>query len=201
MPGVLALRRRSPAAIERLYGAAYDPETEITVTAGATEALFAAITALVHPGDEVMLVEPCYDSYVPAVQLAGGVPVFVTLRHPDYAIDWDEVRRALTPRTRLVVLNSPHNPTGMVLGDGDLRTLAALLDGTRRPGRSATRCTSTSCSTAGGTRASRVCPRSRRARPSISSFGKSFHTTGWKIGYVAAPRARSRRKSSASTSS
>lgn len=186
MPGVLALRQALSSSIERLYGARYDPDTEITITAGATEALFAAITAFVHPGDEVLIVEPCYDSYVPAVRLAGGVPVFVPLRHPDYALDWDVVSNALTRRTRLVLMNSPHNPTGMILGDDDLRRLASLLDGTDvlvisdevyehlvfdgRRHESFARLPALSSRTA-----------------VISSFGKSFHTTGWKVGYVAAP--------------
>src|SRR5512147_2304268 len=96
MQGVLALREALAAKIEGLYGASYDPATEITVTSGATEAMYCAITAFVHPGDEVLLFEPCYDSYVPAVRLSGGTPVFVTLRYPGYQVDWDEVRRALT---------------------------------------------------------------------------------------------------------
>jgi methionine transaminase len=107
MPGVPALRQALADTIAQLHGARYDPDLEITVTAGATEGLFSAITALVGPGDEVVLVEPCYDSYVPAVQLAGATPVFVSLRPPRYAIDWDDVRRALSPKTRLVVLNTP----------------------------------------------------------------------------------------------
>ena len=188
MAGVPALRVGLARTIASLYGAQYDPDSEITVTAGATEALFAAITALVHPGDEVVLFEPCYDSYVPAVQLAGGVPVFVTLRYPDYTIDWDEVRHALTARTRLVLVNSPHNPTGMVLGEADLRQLAGLLDGTDvivlsdevyehlvfdgRRHESLARVPALAARTA-----------------VISSFGKTFHATGWKVGYVAAPAA------------
>ena len=188
MAGVPALRHALARTIERMYGAPYDPDTEITVTAGATEAIFSAITALVHPGDEVLLFEPCYDSYVPAVQLAGGVPVFVTLRAPDYAVNWDEVARALTPRTRLVLLNSPHNPTGMVLGADDVARLAALLDGSR-------------VVVLGdevyehlvfdGRRHESLCRHPALAARSaiVSSFGKSFHTTGWKVGYVAAPAA------------
>ena len=130
MQGVLALREALAAKIQDLYGARYDPSTEITITSGATEAVYCAITAFVHPGDEVLLFEPCYDSYVPAVRLSGGVPVFATLRYPDYRADWDEVRRLLTPKTRLVILNSPHNPSGGVLAAGDLAALASLLDGT-----------------------------------------------------------------------
>jgi len=188
MAGVPELRRALARTIEQRYGARYDPDTEITVTAGATEALFSTITALVHPGDEVLLFEPCYDSYVPAVQLAGGRPVFITLRAPDYAVDWDAVARALTPKTRLVLLNSPHNPTGMVLGPDDLARLASLVDGSRAlvladevyehlvfDGR---RHESLSRHPALATRSAVV-----------SSFGKSFHTTGWKVGYVTAPAA------------
>jgi methionine aminotransferase len=188
MAGVPALREALARKIERDSGARYDPAREITVTAGATEALFSAISALVHPGDEVLIVEPCYDSYVPAVKLAGGVPRFVTLRYPDYAIDWTEFRRSFTRKTRLVLLNSPHNPTGAILGDEDIRALASILDGTRAivvsdevyehlvfDGRRHESLART--------------PALAARSAVISSFGKSFHTTGWKIGYVAAPEA------------
>lgn len=188
MAGVLALREALSRTIESLYGRRYDPETEITVTAGATEALFSTITALVHPGDEVVLVEPCYDSYVPAVHLAGGRPVFVTLRYPDYAIDWDEFRRVLSPRTRLVVLNSPHNPTGMVLTAADLRQLAAALDGTDVLVVSDEVYEHLVYDGARHESLARV-PELAARTAVVSSFGKSFHTTGWKIGYVAAPAA------------
>jgi len=129
MPGLPALREALAAKIRRLYGAEYDPATELTVTSGATEAIFDIISAFVRPGDEVILFEPCYDAYVPVVRLNGGTPRFVTLRAPDYRIDWGEVRRLLTPRTRLLIANSPHNPTGSVLEAGDLRALASALDG------------------------------------------------------------------------
>jgi methionine aminotransferase len=188
MAGVPRLREILSRNVERLYGARYDPETEITVTAGATEALFAAITALVHPGDEVLLFEPCYDSYVPAVRLAGGTPVFVTLTCPSYSIDWDEVGRAFTSRTRLVIVNTPHNPTGMIWSDDDVRRLAALVDGTRTVVVSdevyehlvfdGQRHESLA-------RHPALAPRT----VVISSFGKAFHTTGWKIGYAVAPAA------------
>jgi len=149
-------------------------------------ALFSAITALVHPGDEVVVLEPCYDSYVPAVQLAGGVPVFVTLRSPDYAIPWDEVRRALTPRTRLLILNSPHNPTGMVLGEDDLRELAALVDGTPIVVLSDEVYEHLVFDGRRHESLARVPALAERSAV-VSSFGKTFHTTGWKVGYVAAP--------------
>jgi methionine aminotransferase len=188
MAGVLRLREELAGQIERQYGARYDPATEITITAGATEALFSTITALVHPGDEVVLFEPCYDSYVPAVQLAGGVPVFVALRYPDYGVDWDTVRSKVGERTRLVIVNSPHNPTGTMWTLEDVRQLGALLDGTgvmvvsdevyehlAFDGRRHVSLASI--------------PDLARRTAVVSSFGKSFHTTGWKIGYVTAPAA------------
>jgi methionine aminotransferase len=186
MAGVPALRSALARTIDRLYGTRYDPDTEITVTAGATEAIFAAITALVHPGDQVLIVEPCYDSYVPAVQLAGGVPVFVTLRYPTYAVDWDEFGRALTGRTRLVILNSPHNPTGMVLGAEDLARLATVLDGTRVLVLSDEVYEHLVFD---GLRHQSLAgvPALAARTAVVSSFGKSFHTTGWKVGYVSAP--------------
>jgi methionine aminotransferase len=188
MAGVPELREALARKIEAQYGARYDPATELTVTAGATEALFSAITALVHPGDEVVLFEPCYDSYVPAVRLAGGVPVFVTLRWPDYAVDWDEVRRVLTPRTRLLLINSPHNPTGAVLGPDDARQLAELLDGTRIVVVSDEVYEHLVFDGRRHETLARL-PELAGRSAVISSFGKSFHTTGWKIGYVAAPAA------------
>jgi methionine transaminase len=188
MPGVLALREALAGKIAALYGAEYDPVTEITVTSGATEALFDIISAFVRPGDEVVLVEPCYDAYVPVVRLNGGTPRFVTLRAPEYRIDWDEMRHAVTPRTRLVVVNSPHNPTGSVLDRSDVDHLAALLDATNaivlsdevyehiifdlRRHESLARH-----------------PELRRRTCVVSSFGKTYHTTGWKVGYIAAPQA------------
>ena len=186
MLGVYALREALARKIELLYGRRYDPATEICVTAGATEALFSTLTALVRRGDEVILFQPAYDSYTPAVQLSGGTPVYVTLRRPDYRIDWDEVRRAITPRTRVIVVNSPHNPTGMTLTRDDLRELARVLhssdvyvvsdevyehlvyDGV--PHESMARY-----------------PEIAERAVVISSFGKTYHTTGWKIGYCAAP--------------
>jgi methionine aminotransferase len=190
MQGVLALRQALAAKIEGLYGARYDAATEITITSGATEAIYCAITAFVHPGDEVLLFEPCYDSYVPAVRLSGGIPVFATLRHPDYRPDWGEVRRALTPKTRLVVLNTPHNPSGMVLGRDDLAELAALLDG------SDVIVVSDEVHEHvifDGLRHESVCRQPALAARScvVGSFGKTYHTTGWKVGYVSAPAALS----------
>jgi methionine aminotransferase len=188
MPGVLALREALSLKIERLYGRRYDPATEITVTTGSTEGLFAAITALVHPGDEVLLFQPAYDSYTPAVTLSGGRPVYATLRYPDYRIDWDEVRRKVSGRTRVIVINSPHNPTGMVWSQDDVRELGRVLqhtdaivvadevyehirfDGVRHESLA---------------RYPEIADRA----VVISSFAKTYHATGWKVGYCAAPAA------------
>ena len=190
MLGIFALREALSRKIELLYGRRYDPATEITVTSGATEGLFSTLTALVRSGDEVVLLQPAYDSYVPAVQLSGGTPVFVTLRGPDYRVDWGDVRRAVTARTRAIVVNSPHNPTGMLLDRDDLRELTNVLQHTDAlvvadevyehivfDGRS-------------HESIARYPELAERAVV-ISSFGKTYHTTGWKIGYCAAPRALS----------
>jgi methionine aminotransferase len=188
MPGLLALREALAGKIRRLYGAAYDPATELTVTSGATEALFDIITAFVHPGDEVILFEPCYDAYVPVVRLNGGVPRFVTLRAPDYRIDWDAVRRLLSPRTRLLIVNSPHNPTGSVLAADDLRALASALDGSGVIVLSDE--VYEHIVFDGGRHESLARHPALRERTCVvSSFGKTYHTTGWKVGYIAAPRA------------
>jgi len=188
MPGVLALREALAAKIERLYGAEYDPVTELTVTSGATEALFDIISAFVRPGDEVILFEPCYDAYVPVVRLNGGAPRFVTLRAPDYRIDWAEVRGLLSPRTRLLIVNSPHNPTGSILQADDLSQLAGALDGS---GVIVLSDEVYEHIVFDGARHESLArhPALRERTCVVSSFGKTYHTTGWKVGYVAAPRA------------
>ena len=187
MPGVGALRAALAMKIDRLYGRRYDPETEITVTSGATAAIFSTLSAFVHPGDEVVLFQPCYDSYVPVVQLNGGIPRFVTLRSPDYRIDWDEVRRTITPRTRLLLINSPHNPSGMVLTADDVRELKRVLEGTDALVVSDEVYEHIVFD---GLRHESVArdPDLAARAVVISSFGKSYHTTGWKVGYAAAPR-------------
>jgi len=190
MPGVIALREALARKIERLYGRRYDPATEITITSGATEAIFDTLTALVHPGDEVLLFQPAYDSYVPAIQLSGGTPVFITLRPPDYGIDWDAARRALTPRTRAIVLNSPHSPTGMILTSDDMRELSHLLDQTDAIVVSDEAYEHIIFDGARHESMSRYPAIAERAIV-IGSFAKTFHTTGWKIGWAAAPKALS----------
>jgi methionine transaminase len=188
MQGVPVLRQRIALKVHDLYGAAIDPDTQVTVTAGATEALYAAITAVVHPGDEVIVIEPAFDSYVPVIELNQGKPVFVPLTFPEYTIDWERLEQAISARTRLIILNSPHNPTGTALTAEDIRALQKLVthrdlfllsdevyehilfDGRRHES---------------------VLRYPDLARKSfvISSFGKTYHTTGWKIGYCIAPPA------------
>jgi len=186
MQGVAALRDQIAEKVLALYNASYDPESEITVTSGGTEALFAAISAVVQQGDEVIVLEPAFDSYVPVIKLNGGIPVYVAYKFPDYRIDWDDVRNALSPKTRLIILNSPHNPTGAVFTEKDISELKNILldtdvlilsdevyehiifDGLRHESIS---------------RYPELVERSFV----VSSFGKTYHTTGWKIGYCLAP--------------
>ena len=186
MLGVHALREALARKIELLYGRQYDPATEMCVTSGATEGLFSTLTALVRPGDEVLLFQPAYDSYAPAIQLSGGTPVYVTLRRPDYCIDWDEVRRAITRRTRVILLNTPHNPTGMVLDQNDIRELEGVLEHTDAFVVSDE--VYEHIVFDGGRHESMARhPAIAERAVVISSFGKTYHTTGWKIGYCVAP--------------
>jgi methionine aminotransferase len=188
MPGVPALRELIAAKIEALYGHAYDAATEITVTAGATQALTTAILCAVHPGDEVIIVEPAYDSYLPAVQLAGGVPVTVSMQVDEngYSVPWDAIAAAVTPRTRMIVINSPHNPTGAILRRSDLDTLAGIVEGT---GILILSDEVYEHMVYDGEQHESVCRDPRLAERAfvVSSFGKTYHVTGWKVGYVAAP--------------
>lgn len=188
MQGVPALREAIAAKFADLYGRSYDPDAEVTVTSGGTEAIFAAAAAVLHPGDEAIVLEPCYDSYVPAIQLNGGVPVFVPLTWPSYAVDWAAVAAAVTPRTRLIFVNSPHNPAGTVLGAADLDALAAIVSGTRILIISDEVYEHIIFD---GLRHESLSRHPELAARSfvIGSFGKTFHVTGWKVGYAAAPAA------------
>src|SRR6202161_1551662 len=183
-PGVPELRHAIAAHQQRFYDLRYDPDTEILVTAGATEAVAATLLALVEPGDEVIAFEPYYDSYAPNIAMAGGIRVPVTLRPPGFRPDLDELKRAITPRTRLILLNSPHNPTGSVFTRDELAAIAALavendllvvtdevyehlvFDGEHVP--------------------IAQFPGMRERTVRISSAGKTFSFTGWKIGWVMA---------------
>jgi methionine aminotransferase len=188
MQGVPALREALAAKYQELYGVAYDAASEITITSGGTEALFDAVAALVHPGDEVIVFEPCYDSYVPAIQLSGGRPVVISLRYPDYQVPWDEVRAAVTARTRMIIVNSPHNPTATVLSPRDLAELAAIVD---RHGLYVLSDEVYEHIIFDGIRHETVArdPALRARAFIVGSFGKTYHVTGWKVGYVLAPAA------------
>jgi len=191
MPGVLGLRERIAAKTAAIHGHAYDIEHEITVTAGATQAIMAAVMALCGPGDEVIVLEPCYDSYQPSIDLAGATAVRIPLdAGRNYAVDWDRVRAAVTPRTRLLMINFPHNPTGQVLEPADIAALESIVEATGitvlsdevyehivfdgREHQSIARS-----------------PLLASRGVLVSSFGKTFHATGWKVGHVCAPQALS----------
>jgi methionine transaminase len=188
MQGVPALRHAIAAKFTELYGAAYDPESEVTVTSGGTEAIFDAVAAIVHPGDEVIVFEPVYDSYVPAIDVAGGKAVVVSLRYPDYRIPWDEVRAAMTTRTRMIMLNSPHNPTATILTADDMAELTRIVD--RTPIIIVSDEVYEHIVFDGARHESMARYDTLRSRSFIvGSFGKTYHVTGWKIGYVVAPAA------------
>jgi methionine transaminase len=190
MSGVAPLRHAIADKIERLYGCKYDADREITVTAGATQALLTAILCCVHPGDEVVVIEPMYDSYVPAIELAGGKPVFVSLDAPDYALPFDKIAAAITPKTRLLMINSPHNPTGRVWRAGDMQKLQEIVRGTDVLILSDEVYEHMVFDGAPHESVSRYPDLAARSFV-VSSFGKTFHVTGWKVGYVAAPAALS----------
>lgn len=188
MQGVPALRQAIAAKFYELHGASYDPDTEVTVTSGGTEAIFDAVAAVIRPGDEVLVFEPCYDSYVPAVEINGGKAVVVSLRYPDYAVPWDEVRAAITPRTKMIALNSPHNPTATILSAADMQQLASIVDGTGLLIMSDE--VYEHIIFDGARHESMARYDALRARSFIvGSFGKTYHVTGWKLGYVVAPAA------------
>ena len=188
MAGVPALRTAIADKNAKLYGQRYDVDAEITVTAGATQAIMAAVLALVHPGDDVVVLEPVYDSYVPSIELAGGRPVFVPLDATQgYAPDWDRVRAAITAKTRLLMLNFPHNPTGRVLRASDLAALERIVAET---GVLLLSDEVYEHIVFDGAEHHSVMRSPLLAANSVvvSSFGKTFHTTGWKVGYACAPR-------------
>ena len=188
MTGLPLLKTRIADKIADLYGTRYDAETEVLVTASASQGLYAAIGGLVHPGDEVIYFEPAFDSYAPIVRLQGATPVAIKLTVPDFSVNWDEVQAAITPRTRMIVVNTPHNPSGQVFTADDLEQLAALtrgtdivilsdevyehvvFDGAPHHGMA-------------------THPQLAERSVIVSSFGKTYHVTGWRVGYCAAPAA------------
>jgi len=187
MAGTPELRSAIAAKVAVLYGIRYDAEEEITVTAGATQAIFTAIAAFVRPGDEVIVFEPVYDSYVPAIETVGGRAVFSRLSLPGYRPDWDHVKSLIGPRTRMIVVNTPHNPSGALLDAADLAALAEL---TRDSGIVVLGDEVYEHICFDGEHQS-LCRHSELAARSlvVSSFGKTYHITGWKIGYVVGPQA------------
>jgi len=187
MAGVPVLREAIARKVERLYGRRYDAGEEITITAGATQAILTAILAVVHPGDEVIVLEPCYDSYVPNIELAGGRVVRVALSAGTFRPDFAAIAAAITPRTRAILVNTPHNPSATVWTHDDLNTLAALL----RPTDVLLIADEVYEHMVfdGVAHASVASHPELAARAFVvSSFGKTYHVTGWKVGYVAAPR-------------
>ena len=191
MPGVPVLREAISNKLQKLHGRLYNPATEITVTAGATQAIITAILAIVHPGDEVIVLEPCYDSYVPNIELAGGVVVRVPLRPGTFRPDFDKISAAITPKTRAILINSPHNPSATVWTQADMLKLQDLLDGTDVLLISDEVYEHMVFDANQGhmhQSAARFAGLAARAMV-VSSFGKTYHVTGWKVGYVAAPAA------------
>ena len=190
MTGIPALREAIADKTQRCYGYLPDPETEVTVVSGASEAIFDAVHAVVRPGDEVIVLDPCYDCYEPAIDLAGGVAVHVPLDPRSFALDWQRVRDAITPRTRMLMINSPHNPSGAMIDAGDIRVLIDLLRGTDIILLSDE--VYEHIVFDGAVHESILkYPELRERAFVVSSFGKTYHCTGWKIGYCIAPPALS----------
>ena len=186
MPGIMPLRERIAEKTEALYSAVYNPETEITITPGGTHALYAAISAVVREGDEVIVLEPCYDSYVPAIELNGGRPVFFELKFPYYKVDWNELKRLVSYKTKMIIINTPHNPSGTILSAQDMLKLQKIVDKTEIVILSDEVYEHIIFD---GIEHQSVARYPKLAERSIivSSFGKTYHTTGWKMGYVLAP--------------
>jgi methionine transaminase len=186
MPGLPALRNIIADVVLNSYQHRVNPDTDITITAGATQAIFAIISAFVNPGDEVIVFDPAYDSYNPAIRLNGGIPIHINLQHPDFSIDWNYVRTKISSRTRMIMINTPHNPSGAVLKESDLKELEKIalefnllvlsdevyerLIFDNVVHQSALRFPALAAHTL-----------------AVFSFGKTFHATGWKVGYVVAP--------------
>ena len=186
MAGVMGLREQIACKTEKLYSAEYDPDTEITITAGGTQAIFTAICAIIHPNDEVIIFEPAFDCYAPAIKLMGGVVKSLELEPPEYRINWNMVKKLITNRTKLIILNSPHNPTASILHKEDIDELSTIIktqdiyilsdevyehliyDGEKHQSMA-------------------LYPELKQRSFIVASFGKLCHTTGWKVGYCLAP--------------
>jgi methionine aminotransferase len=186
MQGVMALREQIALKTEAISGSKYDPVTEINITAGATQAIYSIISAFIKDNDEVIIFEPAYDSYAPAVKLNGGMVKYAKLRMPDFAIDWNEVKRLISHNTKMIIINTPHNPTGSVITPGDLKELDKLTRGTDIIILSDEVYEHLIFD---GIRHESICYYPELANRSliVGSFGKTFHATGWKTGFVLAP--------------
>lgn len=183
MPGAPILNERLCQKIESLYGTAYNPKTELTVTSGATEALFSTIMAFVHEGDEVILIEPAYDSYAPAVRLSGGRVVPYALKAPDWKVDWTAFGKLITDKTKMIIINTPHNPVGTIFEDADLKALAQLVEGTDIILLSDEVYEHMVLDGNAHQSVMRY-PELRNRALAVFSFGKTLHATGWKLGYI-----------------
>lgn len=187
MPGTIELRKQISEKVIRDYNRNYDYENEITITAGATQALYTAFSTIIKPGDEVIIFEPAYDSYVPAIKINGGIPINIQLHKNNFSIPWEKVRQSITKNTKCIVINSPHNPTGSILNEDDINQLIEIVKGkdifiiSDEVYEHIVFYDKVHFSLA---RYDELAKRSFI----ISSFGKTFHTTGWKIGYCCAPK-------------
>lgn len=186
MAGVLALRQAVAEKVSTLYGTAYDPVTEITITAGATQAIQTALTAIVHPGDDVIIFEPVYDSYDPVIRMNGGTPIYARLPFPDFRPDFTALRALITPKTRAIIINTPHNPTATLWSRDDLDELALILRDTNIVLISDEVYEHMVFDGVGHQSVTSIPELAERAFV-ISSFGKTYHVTGWKIAYCLAP--------------
>lgn len=186
MQGILTLREAIAAKVQATYGITYNPETEINITAGATQAIFTAVTAIIRPGDEVIIIEPAYDSYGPAVKLNGGTVRYCSLRSPSYSVNWLEVKSLVNANTRMIIINSPHNPTGSILSAADMGELDRI---TRKTGIIVLSDEVYEHLIFDGLRHESICYYPELAARSfvVGSFGKTFHATGWKTGFIMAP--------------
>ncbi len=186
MAGYYRLRETIVQKIEKLHGKAYDVATEVTVTIGATQAIFTAITAFVRPGDEVIVIKPAYDCYEPAIEVNGGIPVYLQLDGDDYSIDWEAFRSKITPKTKMAIINSPHNPSGRIFSKNDMLKLQDVLKNTNIVLISDEVYEHIVFDGATHESASRFDDLASRSFV-CASFGKTFHVTGWKMGYCVAP--------------
>lgn len=187
MPGTIQLRERIAELLSVCYQSNYDPESEITITAGATQAIYTSIAAFIRPGDEVIVFEPAYDCYVPAIEVHGGVPVYCSLKAPDFSIDWSDVQSKINSKTKAILINTPHNPTGTTLSENDLKSLEKIVSGTNIIVISDEVYEHMVFDNQRHQSVARFAALKAQSIL-VSSFGKTVHTTGWKIGYVAAPK-------------